>query len=119
MHGTARHHSATHVARTGVNAAIWIEPGRALLVRGGDGAEMAAQELVIPWQLSAMPPVLAEVAHSIGDVDRVLLLGVDDLRFALEREIVAIGHRPETIRETEIDGPVDAAALIARLANLR
>ena len=51
-------------------------------------------------------------------MDRVLVLGNDDLRTALEREIVAIGHRPETIREAVVEGPVDEAVLLARLRRL-
>jgi hypothetical protein len=41
------------------------------------------------------------------------------MRTALEREIVAIGHRPETIREAEASGPMDEQALVERLAALR
>jgi hypothetical protein len=52
-------------------------------------------------------------------VDRVLVLGTEELRVALEREIVAIGHRPETIREAEANGPMDEAALAELLADLR
>jgi len=119
MHGTSRPRSADKPAATGVNAVVWIEPGRAIVVRGGDGAELASMELPIPHQAAITPPALAEVAHSIGDVDRVLVLGVDELRTALEREIVAIGHRPETIRDADVEGPMDVAALSERLARLR
>ena len=76
-------------------------------------------ELAIPFLAGETPPALAEVAHAIGDVDRVLVLGLDELRTALEREIVAIGHRPETIRDAEVDGPMDVPALRERLARLR
>jgi hypothetical protein len=98
---------------------VWIEPGRAIVVRGGDGPEYSFRELRIPSTAAVTPPALAEVAHSIGIVDRVLVLGQGDLRTALEREIVAIGHRPETIREAEVTGPVDEALLAERLAHLR
>jgi hypothetical protein len=87
-------------------------------VRGGDGGEQAMLELPVPYVPTATPPALAEIAHRLGDVDRVLVLGTDDLRTALEREIVAIGHRPETIREAVLEGPVDEAMLVARLRRL-
>jgi hypothetical protein len=73
----------------------------------------------IPSAPAATPPALAQVAHSIGPVDRVLVLGHDELRIALEREIVAIGHHPETIRDAGDEGPMDEAALAERLASLR
>lgn len=119
MHGTARRRTPERPTEVGVNAVVWIEPGRAMVVRGGDGADLASTEVRIPAAPALTPPALAEVAHSIGAVDRVLVLGEGDLRIALEREIVAIGHRPETIREAEIDGPVDEAVLAERLAHLR
>ncbi|MCJ7711900.1 MAG: hypothetical protein MUQ32_13840, partial [Chloroflexi bacterium] len=118
MHGTTRRRSTPQKARTGVNAVVWIEPGRALVVRGGDGVEHAMLEMSVPDVPTATPPALAEIARRIGDVDRVLVLGADDLRTALEREIVAIGHRPETIREAVVEGPVSEAMLVARLRRL-
>jgi hypothetical protein len=119
MHGTSRARPADRSAGTGVNAVVWIEPGRAIVVRGGDGPEPSSVVVAIPTAPAATPPVLAEVAHSIGPVDRVLVMGRDELRIALEREIVAIGHRPETILDADESGPVDEAALVERLARLR
>ncbi len=120
MHGLSRARAAAAKAPTPahMNAVVWIEPGRALVVRGGDGAELPAMELPVPSVAAVTPPALAEIAHSIGRVDRVLVLGVDELRIALEREIVAIGHRPETIRDAAVTGPMDEAALRERLARL-
>lgn len=119
MHGSTRTRQAARPADTGISAVVWIEPGRALVVRGGDGAELASYEVALPIETAMTPPALAEVAHSIGQVDKVLVMGPDDLRTALEREIVAIGHRPETIREARPTGPLDEAALIERLRRLR
>lgn len=119
MHGTSRARPADQHAGTGVNAVVWIEPGRAIVVRGGDGPAMPAVEVPIPASPAVTPPALAQVAHSIGQVDRVLVLGRDELRIALEREIVAIGHHPETIVDADEAGPMDEAALKERLAGLR
>lgn len=117
MHGATRTRPVVRRAGTGVNAVVWIEPGRALVVRGGQGAHVTV-ELPIPYVPTATPAALADIARRIGEVDRVLVLGTDDLRTALEREIVAIGHRPETIREAMVDGPVDEAMLVERLVRL-
>jgi hypothetical protein len=117
MHGASRTRTTPRPPRT--SAAVWLEPGRALVVHGGDGAELAPVEVRLPAATASVPPALAEVAHSIGPVDRVLVLGPDDLRTALEREIVAIGHRPDTIREARPDQPLDASYLVARLRSLR
>jgi hypothetical protein len=118
MHGTTRTRPTIHLAGSGVNAVVWIEPGRALVVRGTATGEPVSIELPIPRAYAATPAALAEVAHRIGAVDHVLILGADDLRTALEREIVAIGHRPDAIREEAAQGPVDEATLVARLRRL-
>jgi hypothetical protein len=118
MHGTTKTRPAARPTEAGVNAVVWIEPGRAVVVRGGAADEPSTTEVEIPHEPAATPPALADVAHRIGAVDRVLVMGTEDLRTALEREIVAIGHRPETIREVTVEGPVDEAALIARLRRL-
>jgi len=118
MHGSTRTRPKVHPIRSGVNAVVWIERGRAIVVRGSGVGEPASLELPVPSTTAGTPPALAEIAHRIGDVDRVLVLGAEDLRTALEREIVAIGHRPESIREEPEAGTPDEAALVARLRRL-
>ena len=117
MHGATRTRPVVRRASTGVNAVVWIEPGRALIQRGGQDGH-ATFELPIPYVPTATPAALADIAHRIGEVDRVLVLGTDDLRTALEREVLAIGHRPETIREAMAEGPVDEVMLVERLIRL-
>lgn len=117
MHGATRTRPVVRRTSTGVNAVVWIEPGRAIVVRGGRQGH-AIVEVPIPYLPTATPAALADIARRIGEVDRVLVLGTDDLRTALEREIVAIGQRPEKIRETVVEGPVEEAALVARLLQL-
>jgi hypothetical protein len=118
MHGTTRTRPASRPTGPGASAVVWIEPGRAIVVRGTATGEPQTLELPIPHPPTEAAPVLAEVAHRIGKVDRVLVLGTDDLRTALEREIVAIGHRPESIREETVPGPLVEADLVARLRRL-
>lgn len=118
MHGTTRTRPTPRPVATGVNAVVWIEPGRAIIVRGSGAGEPVSFELPVPEAFAATPPALAEVAHRIGDVDRVLVLGVEDLRTALEREIVAIGHHPETIREEIVTEAPGHDGLVARLRRL-
>jgi hypothetical protein len=89
------------------------------VVRGGVADAHTSHEVEIPSIAAITPPALAEVAHAIGEVDRVLVMGTEDLRTALEREIVAIGHRPETILEASPPGPMTEAALVERLRRLR
>ena len=117
MHGTSRTHPAPPLTERH-NAAVYIEPGRALVVRDLASGGIDTLEVGIPSQPAAVPPALAAVAHHVGQADRVLVMGQDDLRTALEREIVAIGHRPEAIREAVTEGPVDREVLLGKLRRL-
>ena len=117
MHGTIRSHPKPAPVER-YNAAIWIEPGRALVVRDLEGGGTDTLEMGISPEAACMPPALAAVAHHVGHADRVLVMGQDELRTALEREIVAIGHRPDAIREAAFDGPMDRDALLGRLRRL-
>jgi hypothetical protein len=118
MHGTTRAHRVEKPAGTGANAVVWIGRDRAVVVRDGADGAFDEAEVAFPAAPAATPLALAEIAHRIGEVDRVLVMGSDELRTALEREIVAIGHAPETIREAEVEGPVDREVLLAKLRRL-
>ena len=118
MHGATRARPTIHPVGSGVNAVVWIEPGRAIVIRGTAAGEPETIELPIPTVPGATPPALAAVAHRVGEVDRLLVLGTVDLRIALEREIVAIGHHPVTIREEIVAGPMDLAWLFDRFRRL-
>ncbi len=118
MHGTTRTRPPREHTGSGVNAVVWIDRGHAIIVRGGATGEPVSLDLPMPRASGDTPPVLAQIAHRIGDVDRVVVLGADDLRTALEREIVAIGHRPESIRDESAPAAVDTASLVARLRRL-
>jgi hypothetical protein len=118
MHGSTRTRPpAKPAAETGANAVVLIAKGHALVLRDAAGT-VVETEVRLPDLAATTPLALAEVAHHVGHVDRVLVLGPEDLRTALEREIVAIGHAPETIREVPLQGPVDRDALLARLRRL-
>jgi len=120
MHGTTRTrmHPAVEPNRTGRNAVVWIGHGRALVIRDAGAGLTDESEVALPDMVAATPTALAEIAHRIGAVDRVLVMGPEELRTALEREIVAIGHAPETIREATLEGPVDREILLERLRRL-
>ena len=120
MHGTAktRMHPTAKPAGTGAHAVVWIGEGRALIMRDAGAGTIEEAEVALPDMLAATPTALAEVARRIGAVDRVLVMGPEDLRTALEREIVAIGHAPETLREAAGEGPADRDTLLAKLRRL-
>jgi hypothetical protein len=119
MHGTPRTRMEPATSkRTGRNAVVWIGQGRAYVLRDLEAGGIDEAIVPLPEVPAATPVALAEIAHRIGAVDRVLVMGSAELRTALEREIVAIGHAPETIREAALDGPVNRDVLLDKLRRL-
>jgi hypothetical protein len=95
------------------SAAVWIDGRVAIVARMGDDGVASTAEIERGSEQEAA--YLALVVRAIGDRERVLILGPSSVRLALEREYVAIYHRPERLVDVEPAGPMDAAALVERL----
>lgn len=97
-------------------AAVWIDDRRAMVARTGDGGEIwnatidRAEEIELAY--------LARVVHAIGDRRRVAILGPGPLRLALEREYVAIVHRPDRLVDVEHAEAMSETDLVERLRGL-
>ncbi len=61
---------------------------------------------------------LEQVIRAIGDRQRVMILGPDTARLALEREYVAVFHRPERLVDVEPTGLVGRDELLDRARTL-
>jgi hypothetical protein len=99
-------------------AVAWLEPGRAVIARGTGIDAPVVAVIALEGGEEAPAPALAAVARAIGTVERVVVIGPADLRLALEREIVAIGHRPDVIRDADVDGPIDTGVIVEELRRL-
>lgn len=95
------------------SAAVWIDGRVAIVARVGDDGVVSTTEIERGTEPEA--PYLALVVHAIGDRERVLILGPSSVRLALEREYVAIYHRPERLVDVEPAETMDAEALVLRL----
>jgi len=118
MHGTTRTRALPTARRPGAKAVVWLGRDRAVVLRDEGRGGLEEAEVGLPDAPGATPTALAEIARRIGDVDRLLVMGREETRTALEREVVAIGHRPETIVDAGPEGPVDREALASRLRRL-
>ena len=99
-------------------AVVWVEPGRAVVARG-TGVDAPVIAVVALATADESPtPALAAVARAIGEVERVVVVGPAELRLALEREFVAIGHRPDVIRDAVLEGPIDTGVILEELRRL-
>jgi len=103
----------------GSAAVVWIGPEMAMIARRDGAGEVDI--LDIP-RSSAGPDdprhYLVEVVDRIGAAARVVVLGPDALRLDLEREFVAIGHRPDRIVDVSPHERLHRDAILARLASI-
>jgi hypothetical protein len=100
-------------------ATAWIDLRHALVGRTTPGGDIEVVELARPTRLDEpLEQWIAVVADAIGDRERVLILGAGPMRLALEREYVAIFHRPERIVDVEPSGGIDRDELIRRVREL-
>jgi hypothetical protein len=100
----------------GSSAVVWINDLDAVVAcRDTDGRITTC---TIDRGSEAELPYLNLVVRAIGDRERVLILGPGSARLALEREYVAIYHRPERLVDVEPSGPVDEAELVDRVRQL-
>ncbi len=99
------------------SAVVWIdEDGAVIASVDGDG-----QTAVCDFTRGALPTsrYLEQVIRAMGDRRRVMILGPDTARLALEREYVAVFHRRERLIDVEqspsldMDELLDLARLLA------
>jgi hypothetical protein len=102
--------------RHATGAITWIDRDGALIARrGGDGTIDVTAVRRAPGEAS---PFLARVAHEIGDRDRVVIMGPGPTRTELEREYVAVYHRPDRLVDVEPAGEMSETDLLDRLHEL-
>jgi hypothetical protein len=98
------------------SAVVWIDSELAT-VAVMDGAGRISTSVVRRGHRPALDH-LARVVHEIGDRERVIILGPNTARLALEREYVAIYHRPDRLVDVEPAGALDSEDLVERLRRL-
>lgn len=119
MHGHPKHARTEAPERPagGASAAVaWIDAHHAVVARTDEAGSSRVE--IDADALGGTVPYLARVVDEIGDRERVVILGPDAMRVELEREYVAINHRPERLLDVELAEPGDDLALTSRLVDL-
>ena len=106
------------VASEGVapSAVIWIDERHAVVAAMSHDGHVSTYEIHRDW--SSGSSYLAQVVREIDDRQRVVILGPNPVRQALEREYVAMFRRPDQLVDVEPAGPVSSEELIDRLRAL-
>lgn len=98
------------------SAVVWINGRHAIVARMSGDGRISTYEIDrgVEPELS----YLALVIHSIGDQERVMILGPSSVRLALEREYVAIYRRPDRLVDVEPAEAIDTGDLVDRVRAL-
>jgi hypothetical protein len=100
------------------SAFTWIDRHHALVARTMPSGAIDVTELDLPGFEQDEAQTLTRVADLIGDRERVIITGPRAVRTALERQYVAIYHRPDRLIDVEPDGPMTRRQLVERLHEL-
>ena len=95
------------------SAVTWINGRQAVVAQISREGRISSRELNRNLQSEAA--FVARVVRTIGDQERVVILGPSSIRLALEREYVSIYHRPERLIDVEPEGVLGPEALAERL----
>ena len=87
------------VQRVAPSAVVWINGREACVATLSFEGSLTTCEIDRGWLTEAA--YLAQVVRVIGDRERVLILGPSSTRLALERDYVALFHRPERLIDVE------------------
>jgi len=98
------------------SAVVWINERHAIVARtqGENRISMAD----VARGAEGETQYLAHVVHEIGDRERVVIVGASPIRLALEREFVAISHRPDRLIAAPPSARDDGAEIVDRLRRL-
>jgi hypothetical protein len=92
---------------------VLIDDRRAIIAAKDRAGRISTSEIVRVWRSESA--FLAQVVGRLADCARVVILGPSSARLALEREYVAISHRPDRLVDLESGVPTSAEELVDRL----
>ena len=118
------HNDTTHrpprrmLPRPHSSAVTWIDRRHAIVARTMPSGAIDVTELDLPADADDDSPALTRVADTIGDRERIVIVGSADMRTALERRYVAIFRRPDRLVDVEPAAPLTRHDLVERLREL-
>lgn len=97
------------------DAVVWVDERHAIVARAGDGGIVTTE---IRRVGQAEPRFLARVVHEIGGQEHVMIVGPQPIRLGLEREYVAISHRPDRLIAAPTSARGAGAEILDRIERL-
>jgi hypothetical protein len=98
------------------SAVVWIDDAHAIVASTASDGGIATQ--LVDRGPESETQYLAHVVHEIGDQPTVSVIGPSSIRLALEREFVAISHRPECLVGIPMNARNAEAQIVERMRRL-
>jgi hypothetical protein len=96
-------------------AVVWINARLAVVAVAHDDGERTICTQKVDRHIETETEFVGRVVAAVGDTERVMVVGPNHARLALERAYVAIYQRPDRIIDVERVGPLDSRELVAAL----
>jgi len=94
------------------SAIVWLDSRRALVARMAEGHPVVTQ---VDRYVEPEADFLLRIIHEAAECDRLVVLGPEPARLALEREYVALYRRPDRLIDAGPELAPDRAELADRL----
>lgn len=95
------------------DAVVWIDERHAIVARLEPAGLIATVD--IQRRQRAEGRFLAQVVHEIGGRERVMVVGPEPIRLALERRYVAVSHRPDRLVAAPPQARLAGAGILERI----
>jgi hypothetical protein len=103
-------------AQAGPSAVVWVDADHAIVASTGSDGGIATEQ--VDRGSASETEFLAHVVRQIGDRPTVSVVGPSALRLALEREFVAINHRPERLIGIPTSARAAESGILERMRRL-
>ena len=100
----------------GPSAIVWIDGRHAIVASTASDGGIATE--CVDRGTASETEYLAHIVHEIGDRPTVSIVGPSSVRLALEREFVAINHRPERLVGIPLAARNTEAQILTRMRRL-
>lgn len=96
-------------------ALVWLDHSHALIARSVDEEILVTE---VDQEIDSEAAYLLRVVHEAADCDRLIVMGSDGARVALERKYVALYRRPDRLIDAGMELEPEPRELADRLGFL-
>jgi len=98
------------------DAVVWVDERHAIVAERDRAGGISTVEVRRLQQ--SEPRYLGHIVHELDGHERVMIVGAQPLRLALERRFVSVTHRPDRLMATAPAARVEGSKMVEGVARL-